>query len=189
MVVVCCMGALVGWWFGVLVWRCQCMCVAWVGCCPMVCVGVLVVWRFVVCGVVCWCWWCVAGVLDPCVLCVGELAWWCQCMCVPEGLLPPWWVGGVGVLVVCCLGVALHRCGLVVWGGAPLFIIRIHNYSKKFEHAQTAQNVWTPIGMPITKRKHTGVSPGACPLCGLACLCVGGLCHAWPHPISGLMVL
>ena len=24
-------------------------------------------------------------------------------MCVPEGLLPPLWVGGVGVLVVCCL--------------------------------------------------------------------------------------
>ena len=51
---------------------------------------------------------------------VGDVVCGCVQVCVfLSGRLPRVRVGGVGVLVVCCLGGALHRCGLVVWGCCP----------------------------------------------------------------------
>ena len=123
------MVCLVCWWFGG--WWCVVLCVG-VG-------GVLLgFYTLVVCVLVSWrggahvcvflrgccphcglvvlvCWWCAAwGVA---ALWCGVLVVWCVGAHVRVflmGLLPPSWFGGVGVLVVCCLG-ALHHCGLVVW--------------------------------------------------------------------------
>ena len=90
--------------------------------------------------------------------------WWCDAGCVA-----PLWFGGVG----CC----------------PLLVIINHNYSKMFEPARNAHNVWTPIGMLTTKSKHTGVLPGG--LGPLVVWRVGVLvvCFLRAPPINGLMVL
>ena len=105
---------IVGWWLG-----CWCGGVHVCVCCleadaPMVC---LVCWLFGglvvggVCGVWCWCVG-VCGVLlrvlHPLWLCV--LVMWCvgDNVCVFLRGCCPLWVGGVGVLVVCCMGRCPH---------------------------------------------------------------------------------
>ena len=75
-------------------------------------VGVLV---FVVCCV---------GDYTLVVWCVGDLVCVCPCMFAPEWDAAPLWVGGVGVSVVCWLGVA--PCGfgvLVMWCVCPCMCV------------------------------------------------------------------
>ena len=95
---VCCMGAAAPMLF--------CWCVGGLVICGVHGVGVLVCVVCVVC--------CVGG-YTLVVWCVGDLVCACVCPCMfaPEWDAAPLWVGGVGVSVVCWLGVA--PCGLVCW--------------------------------------------------------------------------
>ena len=130
-------------------------------------------------------WWGVDWGVAP--LWFGVLVMWCVCVHVGVFLraaatIVGWWCWCVGGVLP---GGRVHHCGLVVWGVAPLLIIRIHKYSKRFEHAQTAQNHWKPIGMLRTKSKHTGVLPGACPPFVVWCVGVLVVCFLLgPTPLA-----
>ena len=108
-------------------------------------------------------WGVLVRVLHQLLLCVGDWVCWCPCMCVPEGLLPPLWVGGVGVLVVCYLG----RYTVVVWwcGARPLLIIIIHNYSKNVRTClQCSKCVATNLHDNNKEQTHVWVALGLAPL-------------------------